>query len=278
MTHRSLADRQRDFTTVTRGGFCWQELNTQADKAAVLLHGVTGGKDDLLPLAERYAALGYAVYCVDLVGHGGSAMIHVTEFDDLGRWMDRLIREIGVTPTILMGNSYSSAVVYNYMQLGLLPDATHVILGCPTPFITWLPAFMERLNQRAPNRVAWYLYNVPPAQRIRVRVAYRGADRQSYDWLVESEKRKHKYIAANVPPILNRILMSQNPFRGRTLPEELQRRITVVIGDRDNVIPRAGRQHLARILPHATFIDADHAGHILHFEALDDMVHDKSAA
>ena len=56
----------------TEHGVCWYECNTSADKVAFIFHGVTGNKLDMIPLAERYVGFGYAVYLVDLPGHGGS--------------------------------------------------------------------------------------------------------------------------------------------------------------------------------------------------------------
>lgn len=55
----------------TKHGVCWYECNTTADKVAYIFHGVTGNKLDMIPLAERYVGFGYAVYLVDLPGHGG---------------------------------------------------------------------------------------------------------------------------------------------------------------------------------------------------------------
>jgi pimeloyl-ACP methyl ester carboxylesterase len=273
MSHRTLTHRQHDFDTVTRNGFCWLEANTSAKKSVIIIHGVTGGKDDMLPLAERYIALGYAVYCPDLTGHGGAAMIHVTKFDDLGQWFRDVVAEIGITPTIIISNSYSSGVVYNYVTQGFLPGKTRVILGCPTPTIALMSRALNRFGQIFPDRVAWYLYNVPLAQKLRIKVLYRGNDQQSYDWLVESEKRKHRYIAPNVSPILTNVLIRDNPFVGPALPEEVQRRMTLVLGERDNVVTPGARDFLIAKLPHATFVSAGPAGHIIHFEAIDSLVH-----
>ena len=65
----------------TAGGVCWFECNTSADKAVILFHGVTGGKIDMVPLAERYVNFGYAVYAIDLPGHGGSVQPPLNTYD-----------------------------------------------------------------------------------------------------------------------------------------------------------------------------------------------------
>lgn len=272
MTHHTLAERHLSFETVTRDGFCWLQSGIGAKKSVIIMHGVTGGKDDMLPLAERYLALGYAVYCPDLIGHGGSAMIAVREFDDLGRWFRDLIQTIGVTPDLIVSNSYSSGVVYNYIALGFLPEKTRVILACPTPTIAFMSRALNRFGQMLPDRAAWFAYNLTPAQRLRVKVLYRGHDRPSYDWLVESEKRKFTYISPEVSPTLTNLLVRDNPFAGAVLPDDIQRRVTVVLGERDNVVTRGTKRFLEQKLPHATFVSAGAVGHILHFEAIDALV------
>ena len=67
----------------TVDGVCWFECNTGADKTAILLHGVTGGKIDMMPLAKRYVNFGYAVYAIDLPGHGGSVRPSLESYEDL---------------------------------------------------------------------------------------------------------------------------------------------------------------------------------------------------
>lgn len=272
MAHRTLEARHQGFCTVSRDGFCWLEANTTAKKSAIIIHGVTGGKDDMLPLAEEYIALGYSVYCPDLVGHGGSAMIHVTKFDDLGRWFRDLVVAIGVEPSLIVSNSYSSGVVYSYISQGFLSKHTHVILGCPTPTVALMSRLLNRIGQAVPDRIAWYVYNTLPARKLRVKILYRGSDRQSYDWLVESEKRKYHYIAPNVSPILTNMIIRDNPFKGEQLPDDVQRQITVVLGERDNVVTSDARAYLMRKLPYARFVSAGSAGHILHFEAISSLV------
>ena len=80
----------------TAGGVCWFECNTSADKAVILFHGVTGGKIDMAPLAERYVKFGYAVYAIDLPGHGGSVRPSLESYEDLGDWFTKVLAQIGV--------------------------------------------------------------------------------------------------------------------------------------------------------------------------------------
>lgn len=272
MIHKTLATRHQEAILRQRAGFGWLELGPDSTKTVIILHGITGGKDDMLVLAERYVALGYHVYCPDLPGHGDSAMIHVSEFATLGRWLADFLKEIGVTPDILIGNSFASAVIYSYMQQGMLSPETHVILACPTPRVALLSRLLNGAGQVVPLRFGWWAYNLPLAQRIRIWKLYRGDTTASYAWLVESEARKYSYIAPDVAPKLSSMLFRDNPYDLPSLPQSIQRRTAVVLGDRDNVVTPEARLYLKSILPRARFLSAGSAGHILHFEAADTMI------
>lgn len=273
MDYRSLSDRVSEASAKVEAGFGWLELNPTGKKAAVLLHGVTGGKDDMLVLAEQYVAQGYAVFCPDLPGHGQSKMIDLPDFAALGKWFDAFTHHLGRPIDLIVSSSYASAIIYQYLQMGFLSPNTHVILGCPTPKVAVMTIGLTRLGQLIPPRVSWYLYNIPPSRIFRTKYLYRGQDAASYKWLVESEKRKYWYIAPDVAPKLSAALFgTNNPYDLPPLPPAVQRRITVVIGERDNVINKAGRDYLHKIMPHATFASAGPAGHILHFESVDSLV------
>ena len=111
----------------TAGGVCWFECNTSADKAVILFHGVTGGKIDMVPLAERYVNFGYAVYAIDLPGHGGSVQPPLNTYDDLADWLVEDLARLGRTPDLIVSNSYSSSIVYHALRTEKIPKNTKVI-------------------------------------------------------------------------------------------------------------------------------------------------------
>ena len=56
----------------------------------ILMHGRNGRKEDLLPVAERFCALGLRCICIDLPGHGD----HPTDITTYGLNEARLIKEV----------------------------------------------------------------------------------------------------------------------------------------------------------------------------------------
>ncbi|HEY0965263.1 MAG TPA: alpha/beta hydrolase [Candidatus Saccharimonadales bacterium] len=271
MKHRKLSDLKRLFTTKMYDGYGWLESENTYDKKLVLVHGVTGGKEDMLPLAVEYEKRGYHVYCLDLPGHGSSPWPGKMTFSDLAKWLDGFIAHIG-EPEVLVSNSFSSAVVYAYIQHGFLPSKTHVILGCPTPDISRLSSRLHKLSNMVPIDVSWYLYTTRLANGVRTSVLSKKLDMRSLRWLIESERRKRSALHAHAGMLLTSLIFSDNPYDGAEISEDIQRRMTVILGTKDNVVTRKTAGRLKELLPHATHIPAHGAGHIIHFEAVEDIL------
>ncbi len=272
MKHQKLAHLKTGFVLKRHDDHGWLESNNDSTKKLVLIHGVTGGKEDMLPLAVEYEKRGYHVYCLDLPGHNDSPWNGEMSFSQLAEWLHRFILHIG-DPEVLIGNSFSSAVVYTYIQRGFLPDKTHIILGCPTPDTSRLAYSLHRVSNIIPTETSWYIYTTKLANGIRTTMAAKKLRRQSIRWLVESEKRKRPTLHPHAGILLSNLLFSDNPYDGEHISESVQRRMTVILGTKDNVVTRKTAGKLKTLLPHAKHIPAHGAGHILHFEAVDDYLH-----
>ena len=230
------------------------------------MHGVTGGKIDMMPLADMYVKDGYAVYSVDLPGHGGSELPKLDSYDDLANWLVRVIREINRAPDIILSNSYASSIVYHYLVRGLLPDHTRVILGCPTPVTSRVVDMLQHISNHAPKRLAWATYNMRAFQIIRSAICMNIHDADVQQWFNESESYKKATLTATTANLLTTLLYKQNPYV--VSPSlDIQRRVTVVMGKKDSVVGEAGCKKMQQLLPGSTFKFLEESGHILHFEA-----------
>jgi pimeloyl-ACP methyl ester carboxylesterase len=272
MKHRKLADLKQLFVAHQYGEYGWLESKAvTATKKLILVHGVTGGKEDMLPLAVEYEKQGYHVYCLDLPGHGDSPWQGSMTFSELAQWLDGFVAHVG-EPDVLVSNSFSSAVVYSYIQQGMLPVKTHVILGCPTPDTSRIAYSLHRIGNIIPMNTSWYLYTTWVANGIRTSMAAKKLRRESIRWLIESERRKRPTLHPQAGILLSNLLFSDNPYAGERIPEEIQRRMTVILGTKDNVVTRRTVDTLQELLPYAKHMLAHGAGHILHFEAVDDII------
>ncbi|HEU5121281.1 MAG TPA: alpha/beta hydrolase [Candidatus Saccharimonadales bacterium] len=269
-THTPLTVIGQQFREKTKttpaGTFFWLVANESAEKVVVLVHGVTGNKLDMVALGEEYIKQGYAVFAPDLPGHGSAPALNADTFDDLGNWLRDFIFAIGRTPDILAGNSFASAICYNFATQGYLSPSTHLILACPTPDIAWSSRALRRASGVLPSKLAIKSYNSRLA--IKARVAYLSKSKRSSakQWLNESEYLKIPFIDAAVSNRMSMLLESHNPYLV-SLPEKVQRQITVIVGEKDNVITKQSLPTLRKILPHARLLLVPHVGHILHFEA-----------
>lgn len=249
-------------------GVCWFECNTDADKVIIISHGVTGGKIDMVPLCKKYVKLGFAVYAVDLPGHGGSVMPEANDYDDLTRWLMKVLRVIDREPDAIIGNSFSSSIVYHALRTGKISKSTKIIMACPTPDQSRLADFLQGLSNHLPSKFAWEVYNTKPIQRIRIASALKTRPRRedAWVWLVESESGKKSSLALEDSNTLTTMLYEKNPYI-KGVSDDYD--ITVIIGSKDNIITPRTRAIMKDLLPAATFVLAPGAGHILHFEAVD---------
>lgn len=255
-------------TSHQKDGIDWLQCNTAADRAVVLIHGVTGGKMDMLPVAERFVAAGFAVYSVNLPGHGQSVMPPLHSYDDLSDWLLQAFAAMDISPTLVISNSFASSIVYHALLRDVLPQETKVILACPTPETSSLADFLQRAGELMPERFGWWLYNCAPAQRLRIHMALKTDKKDARRWIGESERTKAATVSLDVTNKLTALLYRRGPYHEGISPAS-QRRIVVLTGGKDNVAPATSAARMQELLPHATFLSADDAGHILHFEAVE---------
>jgi pimeloyl-ACP methyl ester carboxylesterase len=259
---------------VTQDGitYSFSVANEASDRKAVFVHGVTGAKEDMMIMGRKVATKGYATYLVDLPNHGKSSKIDIQTFDQMGEWLRNAIAAIGIAPDVIIGNSYGSAICYNYAAQGFLPRHTQLILGCPTPDISFMTVLLGKTLIHLPHSMIRPFYN--SRAMIETRVAYlsRSRNAQSRKLLRTSEMRKIPYLDVLAATKMGHMMRSHNPFQRARLSEAAQRRTTVVIGDRDNVVTSRSIAKLRRILPYASFDIVRGVGHILHFEAPEHIV------
>ena len=234
----------------------------------VIFHGVTGGKIDMAPLAERYVNFGYAVYAIDLPGHGGSLRPKFESYDDLADWLNYTLEQIGRFPDVIISNSFSSSILYHALRTNKIPDRTKMIMACPTPDTTILADALQKISNNLPENFSWSVYNSRPIRGVRVAVALKTRQKSAWNWLIESERYKKDNLTLRDSDILTTLLYENNPYvHGIAL--EYQKRITLIIGGKDNVAPPKTASIMHELLPEARIISVPAAGHILHFEALE---------
>lgn len=247
-------------------GVGWCESHISRQRSVVILPGVTGGMIDMMPLAMRYIESGYAVYVVDLPGHGGSSMVSVSTYDDMVCWLGKAIEQLGVTPTVIIANSFSSSVVYHALRVDAISASTRVVMAAPTPCMSHVANFLQKAAHKLPERYAWDLYTSRVAQKLRITIGLKSNQCAAERWMCESERYKKRTATLRNSRRFTSLLYNQNPYvSGISTPS--QERISVVVGSEDNIVSSDAVKVMIRLMPRARFVIVQGAGHILHFEA-----------
>ena len=249
-------------------GVCWYECNTPADKVVFIFHGVTGSKLDMIPLAKHYVGLGCAVYLFDLPGHGGSAMPEISTYSDLDDWLTEVMARVNRVPHLIIGTSFSSSILYHALCARLISPQIKIILACPTPDITRISSCTYKLFLGMPEMLGWHIYNLRIAQRIRALFALKTRRRDARDWLRESERNKKRSLTLKDGATLASLLYDQNPYVAK-VPKEIQSSITIMLGDKDNVVTSRTSVIMRQLLPDALILSVANVGHLRQFEAID---------
>ena len=125
---------------------------------------------------------------------------------------------------------------------------------------------LHLLSVRAPERFFWPIYNSSGIRVARTALLLSSLDRSAWAWTLESERRKEQYTSQRAANTLTELIYRRNPFE-TTLPEDVQRRVTVVMGENDLLVNRRSRELMHQLLPCSLFRSVPHAGHLLQFEA-----------
>lgn len=107
----------------------WYLLHHQAKGAVLMFHGYAVAKDYMLPEAQAFHQLGYAVFMIDFRGSGGSSQTDTSigfyEAEDVVQALAYVQTNLNVTqPVILYGQSMGGAAILRAIQANnLQPDA-----------------------------------------------------------------------------------------------------------------------------------------------------------
>ncbi len=137
-------------------GFCcyWQVLGEKNQKPLLMLHGFGASSGHWRKNADVFAAAGYRVYALDLIGFGESDQPNPKKVKKLDNYfwskqvsgfIEEVIQRSNKEKTVLIGNSLGSLVALT--TLVFRPDLVSTIVAAPLPD----PALMATLPTNQPN-------------------------------------------------------------------------------------------------------------------------------
>jgi len=240
----------------------------------VLLHGLTGHRDDFLPVMPRLRDRhpGLWIVAPDLRGHGdathaGDPATHT--FERLVADLQALLDARGISRCHLLGHSFGGMVSLRFALSS--PDrlASLVLLGTsPFPPDGFDVDLFEKSGAIATARGMAFLQARIEASS-RSRSPSRPSDRAILRW-ADSYWPHHRHRFRTMDPVAYRELglamVRQAPVTARLA--ELSLPVHVIVGELDEAF-QAGADALARGIPGAIRVDIADAGHHPHREQPD---------
>ena len=255
-------DSKREYAALATGN---------GEKKVAIFHGVTGNKLDMAVLMHRLAADGFRVVAFDLPGHGEAAREEFHGFDELGGWMAGALAATGEKFDVVVSNSFASGIMYNLLSQKLIPDDMKIVMCCPTPKIAAKAFLLHLFGSLVAEDVSDDAYNSELGVLVRVESLQRKKKGHYRDWMFESEYYKMDWISSRMTINMTELFLEEKPYLAH-LPVSLQRRVTVVVGKKDNCITLDAARYLRKRMPESRFVMVPEAGHLLHFEAVPEVV------
>lgn len=244
----------------------------ESDEPLVLLHGLTGHRDDFAPtlprLHQRHPSL--RLLAPDLRGHGDSthpsdASSYTFErlVDDLVEFLDR----VGVARCHLLGHSVGGMVSLRFALAH--PDRlASLLLVSTAPFAPdgFDAALFEKTGAIAVARGMTFLQALVEQRSRATPPGAAGADAATARW-GEAWWPHHRHRYRSMDPVAYRELGLAMVRQTSLAPRlgELALPVTVVVGDGDTAF-KAGADALAKQIPGAVRVDVALAGHHPHRE------------
>ena len=275
----------RTFTVVTADGVLLRVQEHAAGPApegtddrggvptVVLAHGWTLTRASWLPVVERLVAAGLRVVAYDQRGHGESSPLRDHPSvrmlgDDLGSVLDVVAPR---DPVVLGGHSMGGMTVMAYA--GLHPEDFRSRVAGTVLVATSagdLPNRVRGLEARAMS-LASRMPRIPVGRFVTTRGQRRllfGADADPAHVELTREM-----VAGTPLPTLGRFFGAFGEHDESEALSQLDGIPTVIlVGDRDKLTPPSHGERLAELVPHAELRILPGSGHMLTYEATDEVV------
>ena len=252
----------------------WPAASPTTAPTVVLAHGWTLTRASWLPVVDELVARGLRIVAYDQRGHGGSGPLKGRPSvrglgDDLAAVLD-VVAPTG--PVVLGGHSMGGMTVMAYAGLHPGEFASRVVgvVLVATSAGDLQGSGLGSLEARA----MWLASRMPPVAAGR---------------LVTTRSQRH--LLFGVDPDPEHVRLTRDQVAGTALPtmgrfysalsehdeaEALAQlegvRTVVLVGTRDKLTPRRHSERLAELVPHADLRVLEGRGHMLGYEATDEVV------
>ncbi|SDT20509.1 alpha/beta fold hydrolase [Microlunatus soli] len=253
----------------------WQWGDPDAATTIVAVHGFRGDHHGLLPIVARLGH--HRVLTPDLPGFGASPPFDDRRHDIAGYagWLDRFCAEVrppGATGRlVLLGHSFGSVISSAAVADGLSVDRLVLInpiaapaLEGPRGFLSRLAVGYYRVGRALPEPIGGPLLSSRLIVRGLSEVMATTDDPDLRSWIHDQH---HRYFSgyADRRVVVEAFEASVSHHIGE-YTDRLLVPTLLIGGDRDDIVPIAAQQRLARRLADARLVILGPVGHLIHYE------------
>lgn len=263
---RTLKDKKRTYT--------FYVANPNAKKNVFLLHGISGYRFDTAAIASELVKKDdVTVWIPDLPSHGESTVEKFHRFKELGQWLNDAIKITGIKPDVIASHSYGSAIVFSYIDQGFSGKETRYVLGCPTPIFSRMASFVDWAGHFLPDKLARVIYCSKLVTDFRMAISLKVKSKQAKNRLAETEwyRIEHNLMRPKIMTDMSQLLLKDSPYKIK-IGTDLQKRIAVIFGSKDNVGGKRSIAFMKKCLPKSKMTVIPGPGHLIHLESIDEYV------
>ncbi len=244
-----------DYATIDGVKIHYQILG--AGRPLVFLHGIGASVFTwrfVLPLL----AMNFQVVLVDLPGFGRSSKDHkrTYDLDEQALILKKFIETLGLQNVGLVGSSMGGAIAL--WMCKLFPDTfTDVAVLAPAVSSQLMPLELAKLSHLVLPQAS-LLINKTLIRSIIKNIVTRP------ELVTDEMIRNYQRPFIEEPNAIRTFILATNILRDTRLPKELntlKANILIIYGAKDKLVPRAVIQQLQNVLPHATYVEHEFAGH-----------------
>jgi pimeloyl-ACP methyl ester carboxylesterase len=252
----------------------WPAASPGEGPTVVVAHGWTLTRASWLPVVEQLVERGLRVVAYDQRGHGGSGPLKARPTvrglgDDLAAVLD-VVAPAG--PVVLGGHSMGGMTVMAYAGLHPEEFASRVV---GVVLVSTSAGDLHRTGLRSLEaRAMWLAARMPRVAAGRL-VTTRSQRHLLFGAHADPEhvRLTRDQVAGTVLPTMGRFYSALSAHDEAEALAQLEGVPTVVlVGDRDRLTPQRHAERLAELVPHAELQVLRGCGHMLGYEATDEVV------
>ena len=249
-------------------GAVWRYPAVEQSKGVLLLiHGFRGNHHGLEPIAG--ALPDWEIFIPDLPGFGATKELEEITLDAYSQWLIGIYEQMP-SSTVPVGHSFGTTVLARALAHGLNPKQA-VMINPIAKANFYAPDLgsksVRRYYRMAERRPAILKSKIFIDLMNSVLIKTKEADLKR--WIAKQHEENFSDFSSNSVAIRGFEIASKNSVSDYA--ERINTPVLLITGEKDSVGPFKEQKLLQRLLPESEFHSIENLGHLLHYEAPDQV-------